>query len=479
MKTNPVVSSLLALEDDAPDALFAAIPGTDIMLWPLLRTPLANAMAEMHQARTFGAAGGRRPRLALSRAIREQLPRARSSRSLPSTTDLFVVSGTTSADTPTGRANWLVDDFARASPDAVILQDLPLGPGLRVPRLSFRRTYTFSDAIARVTRRVRTRPLSQSAVSEVTRAFEEIARRVPFRLDSNAVDSVISRAVYRARRAVHTVDEFARVLDRAAPARIVMQGAAYGDRAPLIALAKSRGVTVLEPQHGWIGINHTAYNFGAAMRDQRLLRTLPDALLTFGDYWAQSLRFPGDTPAIGKPSLERAVSKAPPLDEREPAVLVVSSRFDDERLISLTLQLRRLLPSDWTVMFRPHPGERVEARTRYSALAAQPGILFDDNADVNDSLQQVRSVVGFSSTVLFEALAFGCHVEVIDSALADEYVAEEIFGERIGEDPKEAVGRMLASPVPQTALVSRLWRPHAVENYRRYRHEGEVTRPAG
>ena len=70
-------------------------------------------------------------------------------------------------------------------------------------------------------------------------------------------------------------------------------------------------------------------------------------------------------------------------------------------------------------------------------------------------------------------------MEVIDSALADEYVAEEIFGERIGEDPKEAVGRMLASPVPQTALVSRLWRPHAVENYRRYRHEGEVTRPAG
>lgn len=466
MKTNPVVSALLALEDDPPDALFRTIPATSIQLWPLLRTPLANAMAEQHQQRTFGAAA-RVPRGgALLRALREQAPHRRSSRSVPTATDLFVVSGSTVARTSTGTDNWLVDDFARATSDAVVLQDLPLGSRAQGMRPNFGRTYTFADGIARVTRRVRSRPLPQGAVDEIARTFDEIIGHTPFRLDAARARGVCQRSLYRARRAAHTVDEFARVLDRAQPARVVVQGAAYGDRSPLIALAKSRGIAVLEPQHGWIGVNHTAYNFGAAMRDPRLARTLPDALMTFGEYWGDSVRFPGATPAIGKPSLERAAETAPPLDERAPAVLIVSSRFDDERLIALTLRLRALLPPEWSIFFRPHPGERAEARTRYPALDEHPGIRFDDATDVNDSLRRARAVVGFSSTVLFEALAFGCHVEVIDSTLADEYVAEGLFGDRIGDDPRPAAARILASPAPQTDLVGRLWQPDAVANYR-------------
>src|SRR5690606_14938677 len=126
---------------------------------------------------------------------------------------------------------------------------------------------------------------------------------------------------------------------------------------------------------------------------------LPDELLTFGAYWSDSIRYPGRVTAIGKPHLERQASAAPGIRRRR--LLVVSSRTSPERTDEFVIGLRALLPDEWSIAFRPHPGERSETQSRYPLLSAHNGVTVDLEPDVYESLKTSTAVVGEASTVLF------------------------------------------------------------------------------
>jgi hypothetical protein len=246
-----------------------------------------------------------------------------------------------------------------------------------------------------------------------------------------------------------------------------MEDASYGGRAALVALMKARGILVAEPQHGWIGPTHGAYNFGAAMRVPELFATLPDELLTFGDYWSEGIRHPARSVAIGKPHLEAMSEFAVDWEERPRSVLLVSSVTDPEETNDFGLALRSALPTTWTVIFRPHPSERVDVESRYGRMLSHSGIKLDENSDVYESLSTIRGVVGVASTVLFEALAMGCHVFVRDSPYAEYYVGD-VFGPTIHGAPDIArVARVLLedNAGPAAGIADAMWKPRATENF--------------
>lgn len=466
--TTDGMRALIALEDDSPDFLFARLSRTQLPIWPYLRISFSRAMA----ATELGTVGvPRRTTRAREarRVINSYLPDFSGARYRGGAADIFhVVSGVTVTDTENGAENWLVDRFASAT-DArsIVIQDR----GLDTPRRQrvHPPTYTFDASLARVEVGAKFAPLSAQETQLVTDVIRQAADAIEFELADETVSALIAPALYALSRARHVDRQYERVLDRMRPKVVLMEDASYGSRASVVSLMKDRGIHVAEPQHGWIGASHAAYNFGAAMTTPSLRKTLPDTVLTFGEYWSSSIRHPATILSIGKPSLEVRTMSARPLSERPRELAVVSSVADPEGTAALVLAIRNLLPTDWRVVFRAHPSERSVLSERYPTLVGAERVDFDEHDDAYDTLLQVRGVVGLASTVLYEALAFGCHVFVMKSEFAPYYVDENHFGELIdGTKDLPRIAATLLSPEvrsPSADVRDAIWKPRAEENF--------------
>jgi len=200
-----------------------------------------------------------------------------------------------------------------------------------------------------------------------------------------------------------------------------------------------------------------------------LSRFLPDDLLTFGTFWSDLIRFPGQTVAVGKPRLDEA--RAGALASEKRTVLVVSSVSERDAVSDLTLAIRAGLDSSWSVELRPHPSERATVANRYSRLFAHPGISFDMTPDLYDSLGKAAAVVGTASTVLYEALALGVAVFVRESILSDLYLDADLFPFRLrGEADLESMLIAIRSGrlEHQAPAMHTVFAPNAIDNFARY-----------
>jgi hypothetical protein len=111
----------------------------------------------------------------------------------------------------------------------------------------------------------------------------------------------------------------------------------------------------------------------------------------------------------------------------------------------------------------------------YPALVNQPRVDFDLESDAYKSLGTVRGVIGLASTVLYEALALGCEVHIKDSPLADLYIEDDLFGERITDEASlhravtSIVGNADRAVAPYSAEVREtVWKSDSIENLRTF-----------
>jgi hypothetical protein len=463
MKLSRSTTALVALEDAAPDVLFETIPGTDVPLWPLLRWPLASAISytEFDDDISPSVVG---PGPKVKRLARQVLPNPQASSRIRDRADvLFVVSGTTNTRTPRGLRNWLVQSDAEAlQGGALILQDAPIAVGApSALRPSFQPTFSFEDAILRAELAARLAPEDAVGTSRIERA----ARRIVELLDAPAPPGQIEWAIRtlksRARRVRSLSSAFRRVIDRVQPRVVLMQTAAYGDRSPFIRMLHQSGVAVAELQHGWIGGAHGAYNYGAAASEGALRESLPDALLTFGEFWSRSIRVPFETVAVGKPQLEEATTRSIPVGDRPHRALVVSSFANPEPAAAFTLRLRDALPADWRVSFRPHPGERTGFSERYPSLVGADRVDVDLEPDLYTSLAEARLVAGATSTVLYEAIALGTPVIVRRTPATEHYIDQTVFPLVVDDDGDLGPALRVAIESPwmllDAATIESLW----------------------
>jgi hypothetical protein len=464
------LDALLRLEDAPPDVLFAETPVSRVRIWPLFRTFLAFELARDELDTGIARPGPGRP---IARRALDQARSMRHSRELRGHRDVLIVSsGATVRPTDDGIENWLENPLALAvDGSAAIVQDRPLPEGFRSgPRIA--ETFSYDDALFQADLRTRLGRLDRRDVDVVTDLVDTVIDRLDYPLPPHVRDTQLPDLLYRVNRAQHTRARFERLLDRVTPRVILMETAAYGGRSASLRAAVERGIPVIEPQHGWIGPAHGAYNFGAAMSGDVLRPSLPSALLTFGDYWAENLRFPGPLPVIGKPYLEQAVRDAAAHPSgHSGAVLVVSSVLNREQITRISLRLRSLLEPERPVVFRPHPSERARFAEYYPGLVDVAGIEIDHEPDLYRSFGRSAAVVGYASTVLYEALAFGIPVSVIDSKLADHYAPVAVFGARIDEgESLDELAATIREGRPRAADVDleRIWRPNAVENFRAF-----------
>jgi hypothetical protein len=470
MRMSGSTAALVALEDASPEELFACLRGTTIPLWPLLRWPLAAALAHTEYDTDLA------PRLEgvvskARRLVRMAQPSPRSARTLRGPVPvLFSGTGSRNIPSPSGEVNPLLGPFAEVlGDDAAMVQYEPIATDRRS---AFTPTVTLADAIAAAELRARLVPTSAATLRESREVAEAILGRVDHQLEPARRDRALRMFEARVRRAATLAGSYARLLDNVRPRVLVLQQAAYGDRSTFVAAAHERGILVAEPQHGWIGASHGAYNFGAAASDPRLRVALPDVLLTFGDFWSESINVPFATTVVGKAAVDDARRDVVPLGERPREVLYVSTVVDPEEVARFVLTLRDAVPTGWTIVFRPHPKERGVVSQRYPSLVDAPGIRLDDERDPFRSFARSRVVVGATSTALYEVLALGTPTVLRVSAMTPFYMDPHIFTNLIepGEDPKAALTRAIETPELDLtpALVERVWAGGSRDRFREW-----------
>ena len=462
--TTPEMRQILDLEDSAPDELFALLPGATVPFWAQVRMQIA-WMLSAQSTGSVGVATDDWTRWGEVRRLAKGFAPSRTDaerRARPKEVLFYVGGGTLAAEGRRAR-NWLVEDFAEVTPSAVVVQrrplPTPLGPPTFTPTLSMEGTI----ARARLWARRRAVPSETTAMIDTLLGFfaDELA------LPSAGVASLRARVLRTEKHSPFELDGLRRVIRRIRPRVVLMDTASYTYNAETVGAFKDAGAYVVEPQHGWIGPSHAAYNYGAAFWDPRLRRALPDELITFGDFWSEGVRTPSRTHAIGKPHLAKRAGEASSARPRR--IMVVSSRADPEETDRFVLDLRETVGPEWEVLFRPHPAERDAVDQRYPGIAARAGVEVDVNADVYESLAHTRVVVGVASTVLFEAAAFGCEVIVRDSEFSAAIVGDA-FGTplRTAADVAARVRRIATGAVGSVEPDPHLWAPDPVGRYRRW-----------
>ncbi len=215
-----------------------------------------------------------------------------------------------------------------------------------------------------------------------------------------------------------------RVLRRIAPKIVFFHCGSYGGaNALLINLCKQLGVVTAEFQHGYVGKYHLAYNY--SLKGEEYSSYLPDYYLTNGQYWKDQLtRFPNQTVVIGNPELKFQLSERQNMTSRD-EVLIVSQGTVTSRLVELTKELRKKLPSKITMVYRLHPGE-VPFEDRYNSLYSIDGIIVDKESNIFDLIKRSKAVVGFNSTTLFEALPFEKPIYVMKDSASDAYIPQGV-----------------------------------------------------
>lgn len=471
------IEALVALEDDAPEVLFEQSRVAPVHLWPLIRASLAlaNSNAELNRLELSNLPSSRRqPRFQYHRSLTSELllPNPRSSAHVPRNIDnLFIVNGTTTHPTAQGQEDWLVGDLASNSPSAsAILQDraLPRFPP-RSDRPTFAQTFSHKDRALLVGLASRRTRLTDADIKQVRRFIGEVTALIDFPMAPATIARLEAGMLAVSQRLAAYARIYGRLLDRIGPRSVIMANASYMNRTPLLPLLRQRNIPVYEPQHGWIGPSHASYNFGAAFSEPELKAYLPDVLLTFGDFWSDAIHHPSAKVAIGKASLEKAVTRAQEGLTTRDRILLVSSVYRTDELIGFARLVRQRLPRELTVVIRPHPSERPSSETSFAEAIRHDGIELDDETDLYRSLARSRAVVGYSSTVLFEALALRVPTLVLDSPLASLHTPLEVFGHRLSVDTEGADRVVQAaegkSENESSVDVSRIWRPKAIRNF--------------
>lgn len=213
--------------------------------------------------------------------------------------------------------------------------------------------------------------------------------------------------------APYEVGAYKQLFGRLGTRVLMKEEGCYGHAATMIVAARELGVVTAEYQHGLINKNHDAYNFAEAVqRSAAHRRTLPDYLLTYGEWWQSQINVPIVKLAIGNPHRDGVLAnwRAAPRSD----VLVLGEGVDRDYYLDVCRRLASLVPARFRVVFRPHPLERHHfadalSRSKWS------GISIDANDDIYASFRTAAAVIGESSTALFEAAGLVDRIFVLDS----------------------------------------------------------------
>lgn len=184
----------------------------------------------------------------------------------------------------------------------------------------------------------------------------------------------------------------------------------------MIAAAKELNIKTVELQHGIIYDSHLAYFYHKVLgRD-----LLPDYLFTYGNYFkklivSKSKAFvPENVISVGFPYMEQISKNKPVLPEKisdlsrsKKIILITSQWVIRDQLKNFTKAICKILPKDYHIIYKTHPGER-DIEETYHDLMLNNVTLVTEKSISSLELMKIADIhTTVFSTSLFESFMFG------------------------------------------------------------------------
>lgn len=193
---------------------------------------------------------------------------------------------------------------------------------------------------------------------------------------------------------------------------VIMVGGCYPSYYPINRMLKSRGIITADIQHGFVTRTNHAYSYAESLRNEPDVKLgIADFFLTYGEWWNEQMLNPSQKIAIGNPYREYCISHLN-LQPNRKRILIIGCEVSTNKYIEMTRTLSQSLP-DYDVVFRPHPGEILEA----NRLLAEKNykIKMDHEKEIYKSLEMTSVVISEISTVLYEAIGICDKIIVLDT----------------------------------------------------------------
>ncbi|WP_338729858.1 hypothetical protein [Haladaptatus sp. DJG-WS-42] len=247
----------------------------------------------------------------------------------------------------------------------------------------------------------------------LSKGVEKILREAEesFRDRFNVEIDLVSRAEYTLSNRRSTNWLYKRLIERIDPEMAVVV-VSYG-KENFIEICKNNQIPVVELQHGVIHPQHVGYSYPKEYTKE----TFPDYLLTFGDFWKDTvdLTIPDNKViSVGYPFLEESIAQYDEIESTE-QLLFISQGTIGEHLSRLAVEVDQHPEFDWDIVYKLHPGEYERWEDAYPwLLEANFKIVDSQEPQLYKLFSESSAQIGVGSTAVFEGLAFGLETFVYE-----------------------------------------------------------------
>lgn len=260
------------------------------------------------------------------------------------------------------------------------------------------------------------------------------------------------------------------ILVKTAPKLLVIEDANYGsiDTCTLIRTARELNIKTAEIQHGLLDIGFK-YTEKLVAHDQ-FASHKTDYILTYGDYFSNSIKSSSVPVSIGSYHLEiKEVNKK--VSSSKPVILLITQREFTDNLIPVMANALKMIRTKFQLIIRLHPSEAANNQ-KYQALFEFDGTRFSTDDDLYALIQQADYIVGSYSTALYESMYFGKTPFIHRNILSMHFVPEGIG---ISFSSATELGELLKAPPPQIKSERReyFWKSGCEANFKRF-YEREI-----
>jgi hypothetical protein len=278
--------------------------------------------------------------------------------------------------------------------------------------------------IANLAATFRTR-LFRAEIEDLTKAVRSICTLFSELLTEQQVEFLIREMHLKNYEIKYQNKMWDSILTKVKPENLILEDASYGNFASLVLKAKDLSIRIIEPQHGWIGPGHFAYNYGSGA-SKSFWKFKPDYLLIFGNFWMTDLSFPVKFISIGKQHLNELNLKSISNHKKPNVITFFSSGYEVLRMYKeARIAARMLIDQNFQVRFRLHPVELEYFNSVVKLDKQIDNFALDFNNDPYASILESQYIVGYSSTVLYEALALKSKPIAIKTPITEIYIDSE------------------------------------------------------
>lgn len=255
----------------------------------------------------------------------------------------------------------------------------------------------------------------RKTVEEITRilndVMEELDESYAISLDRTRIRNLVVRRTFFAKSKFSSYNKF---LNKVSPQAIVEVVGYNLDCMVVNEIAKEKGITTIELQHGMITNRHSGYRYGG----EHAIPQLPDKIWLFSDFFRSYINMPikeDNVLTMGYPYFEQQVANNPREKQEKTGICFISQGTIGKQLSLLAVELAKQLDgSKYRIYYKLHPGEYAIWEQQYPWLKeADVEVIDNEGMNLYQVFARCDVQIGVYSTALLEGFGFGIKKTII------------------------------------------------------------------